>query len=309
MKLIDGVGALLGRKAAAFPNIEFEPSRPLAFMHIPKTSGCSLMAGLYEALHPTGRVGGFDLSMFGAFDAFDTVEPAMRRTVCGHALPIEDASDLICGHYAYSTIVRSRPNAQLMTALREPRSRLLSLWTFWRVQADDGLRPWGKWGDIVRLARRPLLEFLGCREAACQTDNVAVRMLLWPHPLVPAGDFIDGAFDRRLVGEATDRLRRFAFADVIENPEFETNLRNWLARPFAYARVNETRHVAPELRVPLRNELVPEALRLIEHRSRLDRLLWLALAGERIAAGGEETLSNDTFLGTVARHAALMAAA
>jgi hypothetical protein len=277
-------------------------------MHIPKTSGCSLIAGLQEALHPAARIGGFDLSMFGPFDAFETVEPEARCTIYDDTLPSDNSPGLVCGHFAYSTIVGSRPNAQLMTVLREPRSRLLSLWTFWRAQSDDWLRPWGKWGDIVRLARRPLLEFLGCREAACQTDNAAVRMLLWPHPLVPDADFIDGACDQRLVGEATERLKCFAFADVIENAEFEVNLRTWLARPFAYARVNETSHVVPELRVPLGNELVPEALRLIEHRSRLDRLLWLALAEERIAAGGAETSGNDTFLRTVARHAALMAA-
>ena len=277
-------------------------------MHIPKSSGCSLIAGLHDALHPTAQTGGFDLSMFGAFDAFDTVEPEARRTIYGDTLPSDNSLRLVCGHFAHSTIVRSRPNAQIMTVLREPRSRLLSLWTFWRAQADDGLRAWGAWGDVVRLARRPLLDFLACRQAACQTDNVAVRMLLWPHPLVPDGDFIDSASDQRLAGEAAERLKGFAFADVIENPEFEANLGTWLARPFTYARVNETSHVAPELRVPLRNELVPEALRLIEHRSRLDRGLWVALADERIAAAEVETLSNDTFLRTVARHAALMAA-
>jgi hypothetical protein len=61
-----------------------------------------------------------------------------------------------------------------------------------------------------------------------------------------------------------------------------------------------------DLRVPLEEELTREALLLVEHRSRLDRELWRALAAERIAGVEPTTLSDDTFRRTVTRHAALM---
>jgi len=281
--------------------------RPLAFMHIPKTSGSSLIAGLREVLPSTTCIGGFDLSMFGAFDVLEKVDPKVRESIYPDVLPPIGGRDFVAGHFAYSTLAKSCPDARVMTVLREPRSRILSLWMYWRAVADDALSAWGTWRDTVRVARQPLLDFLNHPEAACQTDNVAVRMLLWPHPLIPDAGFIDSASDQCMAGKAAARLKSFAFADVIENPQFEENVRIWLARPFVYPRVNET-HMPPELRVRLRDELTQEALRLLEHRSRLDRPLWLALASERIATAEPGTLSDDIFRRTVARYEGLMAA-
>lgn len=161
-------------------------------------------------------------------------------------------------------------------------------------------------GRVVRLARRPLVEFLNHPEAACHTDNKYIRMLLWPHPLIPDDGFIDNASDDRLACEAAARLKAFDFADVIENPRLEDNVRGFLARPFVYRRMNETPPMPSELRAPLEEELTREALLLVEHRSRLDRELWRALAAERIAGADPTALSDDTFRRTVTRHAALM---
>lgn len=277
-------------------------------MHVPKTSGTAINSGLGEALNPLPWVAGFDRSIFGAFDAFDSMQVGLRATIHLDLFPPAEVPDLVSGHFSYSTITRSRPQAQLMTVLREPRARILSHWMFWRAQSDQNLQGWGGWSEIVRLARLPLLQFLNRGEVACQVDNATVRMLLWPHPLIPDDGFIHVSSDERLIIEAAARLKRFAFADVIENPRFKANLQSWIGRPFTYARVNETNDVPPELRVPLRDELTPEVLRLIEHRSRLDRVLWLALACDHIVETDAKTLSNDVFLRTVARHAALMAA-
>jgi hypothetical protein len=41
--------------------------------------------------------------------------------------------------------------------------------------------------------------------------------------------------------------------------------------------------VPSELRIPFKEELTAEALLLVEHRSRLDRELWRAVAARRIA--------------------------
>lgn len=276
--------------------------RPLVFMHIPKTAGSALIVGLRDVLPSTPYIGGFDLSMFGIFRAFESVAPEMRATIHHGSLPPAESADLVAGHFAHSTLIGSRPTARLMTVLREPGSRILSLWMYWRSLSDGG-----SWLPMHRLARQPLAAFLNCPEAACQTDNVAVRMLLWPHPLIPDGGFMDSASDERLVDAAAARLKHFALADVIENPRFEENVRALLARPFVHPRVKETAHMRPELRVPLKEEFTGEALRLIEHRSRLDRRLWLTLAGERIAGAEPATLGEEVFRKTVARYEELMA--
>jgi hypothetical protein len=260
--------------------------------------------GLREVLPSTACIAGFDRWAFGAFRSFETISPEARLTIY-EALPPANGIDFVTGHMAYSTLIQGRPAARFMTVLREPRSRILSQWMFGRSISDETLRPWGAWGRVVRLAREPFVEFLNYSEAAYQTDNMAVRMLLWPHPLIHDDGFIDSASDERLASEAAARLRAFDFVDVIENPQLEDNVRTFLSRPFVYRRVNET-VVPSELRIPFKEELTAEALLLVEHRSRLDRELWRAVAAQRIAGADLTALRDDTFRRTVARYAALM---
>jgi hypothetical protein len=282
--------------------------RPLAFMHIPKTSGTALTVSLCDVLPSTAYIAGIDLSMFGSFRSFETVAPELQRKIYTGALPPSNGADFVAGHFAYSTLAKYRPNARFMTVLREPRSRVLSQWMYWRSHTDEALQAWGAgaWSAVLRLAREPLARFLSYPEAACHTDNIAVRMLLWPHPLVPDDGFIDEAADQRLVDEAAARLESFHLADIYENPQLEENLRTLLARPFVYRRANETNMPPPELRVPLQDELASNAMLLIEHRSRLDRRLWLQLAGKRLAGSEPAKLADDTFHRSVARYTALM---
>ena len=279
--------------------------RPLAFMHVMKTSGVALRAGLREVLPSPEYIGGFDRGYFGAFRSFETMSPEIRQGI-HEALPPANGIDFVTGHLAYSTLIRGLPAARFMTVLREPRSRILSLWMYWRSMSDEEVSLFGAWRRVIRLTRQPLIEFLNHPEAACQTDNVYVRMLLWPHPLIPDDGFIDSASDGRLASEAAGRLKTFDFADVIENPRLEDNVRAFLTRPFVYRRANETPLMPSELRVPLEEELTGEALLLLDHRSRLDRELWRAVAAERIAGAELTALSDDTFRRTVTRYAALM---
>src|SRR5215475_10687162 len=224
--------------------------RPLAFMAVPKTSGSALTAGLCEVLPSTARIHGWDHGFFGAFRQFETMSPGLRQQIY-ETLPPANGIDFVFGQIAYSTLVQGRPTARLMTVLREPRSRILSLWMYWRSFPDEDGAIAGAWGRVRRLTRQPLAEFLNHPEAACQTDNVYVRRLLWPHPLIPDDGFIDSASDERLTSEAAVRLKAFDFADVIAHPRLEDNVRAFLARPFVYRRVNETPPMPSELRVPL----------------------------------------------------------
>jgi hypothetical protein len=284
-----------------------DASRPIAFMHVPKTSGIALREGLQACTNTQGPRPGFDRSAFGDFARFDTVDPVLLRDIyLGDTLPQLNAS-FVTGHISASTLTARRPGVQLVTILREPRSRLLSHWLFWRGLTDDQLRAWGKWADCVRVAYRPLAEFLSDPDVASNTDNMAVRMLLWPHPDIPGGDFIDRRADRRLISAAMVRLEEFAFADLVENPQLASNLQAWLIRPFTYGRMNETEKLPPTLRSPLATELTHGAFDLLDFRTRLDREVWLTLARQRIPHIDAQALAVRTIIRNAARHSTLMA--
>jgi hypothetical protein len=285
----------------------YDASRPIVFMHVPKTSGIALREGLQACTNTQGPRPGFDRSAFGDFARFDTVDPMLLRDIyLDDTLPQLSAS-FVTGHIPASRLTARRPDVQLVTILREPRSRLLSHWLFWRDLTDDQLRAWGKWADCVRVAYRPLAEFLSDPDVASNTDNMAVRMLLWPHPDIPGGDLIDRRADRRLVCAAMARLEEFAFVDLVENPQLAGNLQAWLIRPFTYGRMNETEKLPPMLRSPLATELTHDAFDRLDSRTRLDREVWLALARQRIPHMDAEVLAVRTIIRNAARHSTLMA--
>jgi hypothetical protein len=146
---------------------------------------------------------------------------------------------------------------------------------YWRSMSDEEVSLFGAWSRVIRLTRQPLIEFLNHPEAACQTDNVYVRMLLWPHPLIPDDGFIDSASDGRLASEAARRLKTFDFADVIENPHLEDNVRAFLTRPFVYRRANETPPCHQSFGFPWRRN------------SPAKRCFWSIIARASTASSGE----------------------
>jgi hypothetical protein len=271
----------------------------LAFMHIPKTSGMAMTDLLSRTLNTRQEFPRFDRCLFGAFNSFDTVSPALRETIhVGNGLPRAEGADFVAGHLALSTLTEICGNAKLVTLLRDPRSRVLSLWLYWRTHSDHQLAPWGDWAAYVKQAREPLATFLGCPQIACQTDNLITRMLLWPNPLIPVDNFIAEDDDRTLVAAALKALGRFAFVDTIENPDFQSNLQAWLARPLEYAEVNRTASVPVDFQSPLEKELSWDALNLLERRTRLDSQLWSAVVtrlriGEDVAVFSRKILMRD----------------
>jgi hypothetical protein len=141
-----------------------------------------------------------------------------------------------------------------------------------------------------------LHDFLSCRDLACQLDNLYVRMLLWPHRLIPQNDSIEERNDRTLIYEAIRRLKQFAYVDVVENPELDANIRSWLGRPFIYKLANETSRIPEALRTPLHKELTPETFNLLQRRTRLDLELWFAVGRQRIPELSVESLYLRTVM-------------
>ncbi len=239
---------------------------------------------------------------------FGTIAREIRSQIFVDPDRLPPGADFVGGHLAASTTEREYPEAQFLTLLREPQSRLLSHWLFWRTHPDADLTLWGDWAGTVRKAEGSLETFLADPALACQTDNLHLRMLLWPHSLIPDDAFIDERDDERLVGEALARLDRFAFADIVESPTPGDNLQSWCGQPVLRSRVNETCPVPPRLKSPLHRELTGRALDLLDLRGRLDVRLWARLAQVRLPHITAERLRARTLTETMARHAWLMAA-
>jgi hypothetical protein len=289
------------------PRPSFDGTRPLAFMHIPKTSGVALMSALAGALNPGMVTNGFDLCLFGSFRDFETMDPAEQRKIHASPASLPPGSTLIAGHFSFSTLRQAFPRAQMTTILREPSSRLLSHWLFWRQLSDPTLTPLGRWADYVRNSREPLARFLAEPAIACQTDNLALRMLLWPHSLIRGDQFIDPIHDEPLFVEAEVRLRMFDFVDILENDQLSEKLEHWLGRALCYERVNETIAIPAECRSPLNLEFTSHAHELLTARSRLDLRLWTSVVKRRLPNCEITTLRERTILSNVARYSVLMA--
>lgn len=278
---------------------------PLVFMHVPKTGGAALIDELRAALTPERLVRGFDRCLFGGFDAFETMSEAERSRIFVEPADLPYRADLVVGHMAFTTLRAAYPTGRLVTVLREPVCRLLSHWTYWRTSSDAQLQELGGWGEVVRTARRPLEQFLEDPRAACQTDNVATRMLLWPHDMVPDGDFIDPAHDATLLRLALARLDMFAAVDIAELPD-RTALAHSFGQSLGHTVANETMPVPPALRTDLHAELTPRALDRLQASARLDAALWQHVGHAQLGAAAFDRLRNQTLLLAIARHSTLL---
>ncbi len=186
-------------------------SRHFAFMHVPKTAGIAFALAIRAATAAPGDVFGFDRHQFGSYDAFDELDEAQRSLIRLQASDWPQGIGFVRGHVTLGTLRAAYPRHELLTVLREPWSRLISLWLFWRGQSEAEMQGWGGWGERVGAARGSLGRFLANPLLATQTDNVLVRLLLAPHPLVPPEGFIPSSADRLLLPAARAALARFDF--------------------------------------------------------------------------------------------------
>ena len=263
--------------------------RRIGFMHVPRTSGTTLVREIGREVGAGRSAYAFDPVLFGDFTDFDSLARPHRRMVHLDARRLPRRADLLAGHLSRATL-QAAGRETLMTVLREPRSRLLSHWMFWRNHTDADLRPLGRWGERVKLARAPLSAFLSDPSVACQTDNIVTRMLLWPDPRIPVDGHIEPDADEGLREAAIAALDRFAFADLIENPGLHANLGTWLGMSLRYERRNETRPLAPGRTTSLDREMDLLTCSLMTQRCRLDTALWSHLANRRLGAAAASSV-------------------
>ena len=290
---------------------------PLGFVHIPKAAGTAVVQRLESVLRPRHFIYGLDRSQFGAFAAFETMPASTRATIFDDENEIPAFADVIAGHLSPKTIHGSYPSARLITILRTPASRLLSHWFYWRGYGPEVRAQYGDWGKAIAYAQADLGVFLQERQIACVTDNIIVRMLLWPHKLIPDDDFINPRDDDQLLAEAMQALNTFSFVHIIEVPAMMTSLEHWLRRTYGYSFwsqiknaqrhrsaqiVNVSKSPVVKMTTPLSVQLMNGADNDVKQRTRLDDVLWYNIATRYFNQDQAKTVYARSVTSAVARY-------
>lgn len=276
--------------------------RPIAFMHIPKTAGTSINDSLWFAFNPAYPLKKrMDKSIYGSFDISTFHQSVVIDIFCG-STSMQQNTDFISGHFGLSTIQNYFPKAKIVTFLREPSTRILSHWLYWRFLPETDVQRLGEMSDYVRASKYTLINFLHLPPIYCQLDNLQTRMLLWPHPLIPSDDLISEKHDDILIQQALAKLASLSHVDVVENPQLERNLSDWIRKPISLSKLNVTTHSLESSKVMIHDELTPEAWARLNHFSRLDLKLWFAFIDKKMPGTNAQALRSSTIGKTIKRY-------
>ena len=265
--------AELGDRAAA--------DRPTCFLHVPKSGGESIHAALRAAL-PEGSLAAQRLDRTGIrifvelpgpneFDGSDYKVLALTsddiKSMAGRRA--------VSGHFSLGTLQQITHPSRIATIFREPRARLLSLYSFFRA---PGVRDfWSPFGSgLLSGTERPLHEFLSDPVYARATDNQVSRMLLDGDVRIPDADFI-AEVDRTPLAElAQRRVDSLGFVGILETGDMVwEGFSQIFGVELRQVEINVTG--APEIGAgptPTPASDPQAALRSFERRTEVDRILY-----------------------------------
>lgn len=245
----------------------------IAFLHIEKTAGSSLTNLLTGLFHPF------------------QIDPDPWRAAAPHVIPSftdrPHASirsyPLIFGHYDLPSLQQLDPDRLVVTMLREPVARILSIYYYWRsVHPDFIAKTTGE--NTIRIAHRmTLLEFLHHQDPLLLNyiDNLYVRRLTALYASAdhdPLAETPDDALRK-----ARASLERLAFVGVTE--QMAASIRGLGARlgfnpPAEPPTTNMTKsnHLssARAFRSVTHEVLTAAHHERLDHLTRLDRVLYAA---------------------------------
>lgn len=288
-------------KFALIGKSRFDPQRPLVFMHIPKCGGTAFRVALKNAIKPQHHIEFFDSCMSGSGELST---PASKQGVFKSVAEMPHG-DLITAHISLETARLRYKTAQKFTLLRVPELRILSHWLFWRSWTDENLF-FDDDKAVIPLARQSLEDFLSDERLAFQLDNIAARMLVWPHSHISQDRFIDQDDTNRIFKSALQGLASFDYVDILENPNVAQNLSAWLGKELEIHKINQTAAPPEDLRTPLLDQLTPKAMELIAKLTRIDRMLWNAVVEEKMGSNNIQPIRFAAISQGIANFSRLM---
>jgi hypothetical protein len=257
-------------------------------------------------LKPDIYVRGLDRALVGGYDDLDSVKDSARTPFFFAPEDLDADATLVAGHIAPGTTMPRYPDGDHITLLRAPHTRLISQWLHGRSVSEFSLRHWGPSAEAFRVARLPLSGYVQHTMLAPNVDNTITRFLIWPHPKLSPTAFIDENDDDELFDAAVARLDAFAHVDIVENPDFMTDLGLWLGHDLPHVRLNERTSVPPRMRPDLAAELRGGTREALEHRLRLDNRVWEHIARRVIPNSDPSAVREAALQKTIDRYAAML---
>ncbi len=288
------------------------PPAPACFMHVPKTAGISLRAALASALPPHSIAPQLmDPAALGGFRDFDLLSPEVRQIVAATPAELDGLGHhaAIFGHFTLPNLLRHAPLERIATVLREPRSRIISHYLFFRF--SGAIRTlWGP-AALHKPAEASLQKFLLDPSAAHVTDNCVCRMLLRGDPRIPPADFIASTDVEALAERAWEQLSGFGFVGFIEQPDSVwRGVGNHFGVKLAPMRMNVTAEVEIAADVdPVPWSGAAETLELLERRSVADSILYRRIVAAAVGEAAAERTEEAAFAGALIRLGAFSDAA
>jgi len=149
------------------------------------------------------------------FREFESLDRDVRARIAVGVTEVDALAtySVVSGHFSLASLGRIANPSSIATVLREPRSRTLSHYAFWRVSPTPRMR---SQNPALDHALRPLDEFLAEPLVARATDNLVCRMLLDGDDRLPEVDFIRHEDVDELASLAIARLETLGFVGVLE---------------------------------------------------------------------------------------------
>jgi hypothetical protein len=277
--------------------------QPRCFLHVPKSAGSSIHTALEAAL-PAGSLSPrrVDASIFCDFDDFDKLSPPVRATVVANDDDLQSlaAYAAVSGHFCLETLLRVAPASSVATVLREPRSRLLSLFAYWRLEPGPG--PWSPYAASEQ-ALRPIDEFLQEPRLAPSIDNIACRMLLNGHSDISSRELIASADVAEIAALAVARLDTLGYVGILETGDAVwSDLSRFFGATLLPTQTNVT-HARADADGPSSTATVTgETLSLIEQRTAADSIVYRhGLARIGIGQAESQDLIDTAFASQLTR--------
>lgn len=273
----------------------------LGYLHLPKAAGTSMRAAI-ASYYPGDETvpWSFDRHLFGDDPGLpDVGEPIFL----GQPEQLQGYRYME-GHWTLPTMASVLAPDDIVCVLREPRTRFLSHYTFWRGWPDSMHELWQPY-DGAMYAQLSLSDY--CREPkiAHQADNLVTRLILGPHPLAPNDahirvDDIDAVAD-----EACRRLDEIGFVDVLERgDQVYRRLEEWFGSPLERQKLNQT-DLAFGSPVDLVDLADPDTLTLVNQRNASDLRIWQHVAELRgMTRRSARSLADVSFEGALVKVAA-----
>ncbi len=241
----------------------------------------------------------FDQSIIGGIDARElpTVTRSQFASV-SQLRALRRDNRVLVGHFSAQSLV-SAGFEHLAVQIREPRSRIVSLYRYWRSLSEADRAEWGLWGSqAVAASHLPFMEFLRLPGVWSATENALARQLVVATtPSDPSR--LRRRIERAVHGSAYQRVRsRLRIVDwSTESQRFLDRIcREHLATPSVAVPLENVTFVRGD-----RQPITASGRRLLGEMTRLDRDLIARLVEDGLLAPRSDREMDREWEETAAR--------